>query len=108
MSKSKNDIKNAIRPKKSAAAAFTSAFPDINNNVNDHINNHVNNNNNDNVIDNIIDNMDKPKYVQVGIYFDPEVAEALKDLSKKKVQSKFVNEVVKQALSERGLLKEDF
>jgi len=106
VSNSKNDIKNAIRPKKSAAAAFTSAFPDVNNNDNNNINNHVNNN--DNVIDNIIDNIDKPKYVQVGIYFDPEVAEALKDLSKKKVQSKFVNEVVKQALRERGLLKEDF
>lgn len=59
-----------------------------------------------NIFDEILETKNKNVKVQKGIYFEPEVAKALDKLVKKKMQSEFVNEAVKQILKAKGLLKE--
>lgn len=107
MSNKKNnlkDMKNKIKRNSSPTAAV---FNQIDNNIDN--NNDIdiddsNNNSIDNDIDNIINNNRNNDHVQIGIYFEPAVMEALKPLSKKKLQSKFVNAAVKKVLQEKGML----
>lgn len=66
----------------------------------DNNNTNINVNDNDNVIENILGNQ-KAKSVLVGIYFEPEVAEALDQAAKKGgrgAKSKIVNEAVRRIL----------
>ncbi|MCY8867364.1 hypothetical protein MOD76_19710 [Bacillus spizizenii] len=95
----KNKIK---RTNSSPASAFMSQFEDDINN--DNVIDNNNNNNIDNDINNIINGTNDNERVQVGIYLDPEVVEALKPLSRKKKKSEFINQVLKNALKENGLL----
>ncbi|MFC7802868.1 hypothetical protein ACFRGK_06220 [Bacillus subtilis] len=109
MSNKKNDMKEKIKRKNSPASTFISQFEEINNNNDDNNNINVNNNDiNDDIdddINNIINNKQSNEHVQIGIYFEPAVVEALKPLSKTKRQSKFVNAAVKKVMKEIGMLK---
>ncbi len=64
----------------------------------------INVNTNDNIINKLLVETDKK--VMLGIYFDPEVEEALRKNFKKKrgLMSSIVNEATKRALQENGLL----
>lgn len=108
MSNKKNDMKDKIKRKNSAASTFISQFEEINNN-DDNNNININNNDiNDNIdddINNIINNKQSNDHIFVGVYFEPAVVEALKPLSKTKRQSKFVNAAVKKVMKEIGMLK---
>lgn len=71
-------------------------------------NNIDNDNKNDNNHDNIMEIINKPKSVKtmVGIYFDPDVAAALRRVScrRKGAQSQLVNEVMRRFFRDQGLL----
>lgn len=101
MSNKTNDLKGKIKRKNgSPASAFMSQFEDDINNV-------IDNNNNiiiDNDINNIINGNNDNERIQVGVYLDPEVVDALRPLSRKKKKSEFINQVLKNALKENGLL----
>ncbi|MFE4024491.1 hypothetical protein ACFXPZ_45295, partial [Streptomyces sp. NPDC059101] len=86
----------------SPASAFMRQFEDDINT--DNIIDNNNNNNIDNDINNIINGNNDNERIQVGIYLDPEVVEALQPLSRKKKKSEFINKVLKKALKENGLL----
>lgn len=103
MSNKTNDLKGKIKRKNgSPASAFMSQFEDDINN--DNVIDNNNNNNIDNDINNIINGNNDNERIQVGIYLDPEVVEALQPLSRKKKKSEFINKVLKKALKENGLL----
>ncbi|MBU2661808.1 MULTISPECIES: hypothetical protein [Bacillus] len=122
MSNKNKDLKSKIKRNSSAPKTFFDQyqFEENNNNINNNddknntnpsniiqndnvINNNIDNNI-DNDIDNIINNNRINDHVQIGIYFEPAVADALKPLSRKKIQSKFVNAAVKKVLKEKGML----
>ncbi|MED4518152.1 hypothetical protein P9247_19275 [Bacillus subtilis] len=115
MSNKNKDLKSKIKRNSSAPKTFFDQYQfEENNNNNDDENNtnpsniiqndNVIDNNIDNDIDNIINNNRINDHVQIGIYFEPAVADALKPLSRKKIQSKFVNAAVKKVLKEKGML----
>ncbi|WP_366593722.1 hypothetical protein AB0R72_21730 (plasmid) [Bacillus velezensis] len=106
MSNKQKNLKDRI---KSPTAAFFDQYKDSedDNNINhnnDHDNNHNHDHNNNDDIDNIINNNHNHDHVQLGIYFEPAVAKALKPLGRKKIKSKFVNAAVKQVLKDKGML----
>lgn len=99
--------------KKTLATSFASVADDINKNVEEkvNINNDVDTNTDtDNIVKSMVDDKPKKKSEKklTGIYFDPDVSDTLDSLKasgKMKVsKSVFVNNVVKAALKENGLM----
>lgn len=77
-----------------------------NNNNNININDNIDINSNKNIIDNII-NPTKQKKEMVGIYFDPDVADALERIGKsggRGAKSRVVNDIIRAYLEQNGFI----